>query len=238
MAGRPRAGLAQIERAADGAVGTAAGRIQIRKAHSLWVLGRNTEMLRAAQRAVDLLGGSGDLVWEARAFGHRAMANIALGAVARADEDYRRCEQLFDRAGQRLEYAAARHDRGASAFARGDLPAALALLDDAQRIVDELDVFEPELDVTRVRVLLAAELHRDALRVADEAVARSVRLHGSATRRGELLFAAALAASAVGRPCDRRVPQRRGVADVPSPAARLVGRPRRAGAAGEPVRHR
>ena len=102
------------------------------------------------------------------------------------------------RAGQRLEYASALHDRATTAFARGDLPAALTLLDDAQQVVDELDVFEPELDVTRVQVLLAAELHRDALRVADEAVARSIRLHGSAARRAELLFAAALAASASG----------------------------------------
>jgi tetratricopeptide (TPR) repeat protein len=87
MAGRPRAGLAQIEQAADGAVGAAAGRIQIRRAHALWVLARHSEMLRAAQRAVDLLAGSGDLVWEARALNHRAMANLALGAVDRADAD-------------------------------------------------------------------------------------------------------------------------------------------------------
>jgi CHAT domain-containing protein len=200
LAGRPRAGLEEIKQAADGAVGIAAGRIQIRMAHALWLLGRNSDMLRASQRAVDLLGGTGDLVWEARAFGHRAKAYLALGAVARADEDYARSEELFARAGQRLEYAAARHDRATTAFARGDLPAALALLDDAQLLVDELGVFEPELDVTRVQVLLAAELNRDALRVADEAVARSIRLHGSAARRGELLFAAALAAYAAGDP--------------------------------------
>lgn len=200
MAGRPRAGLAQIEQAAEGAAGAAAGRIQIRRAHALWVLARHSEMLRAAQRAVDLLAGRGDLVWEARALNHRAMANLALGAVARADADYARCEELFVRAGQRLEYASARHDRATAAFARGDLPTALALLDDAQRVVDELEVFEPDLDVTRVQVLLAAALHRDALRVADEAVGRSVRLHGSAARRGELLLAGALAASAAGDP--------------------------------------
>jgi len=200
MAGHPRAGLARIEQAADGAVGAAAGRIQIRRAHALWVLGRHAEMLRAAQRAADLLDGTGDLVWEARALNHRAMANLALGAVARADADYLRCEELFARAGQRLEYASVRHDRATVAFARGDLPAALALLDDAQRVVDDLDVFEPDLDVTRAQVLLAAGLHRDALRVADQAVARSIRLHGSAARRGELLFAAALAASAAGDP--------------------------------------
>ncbi len=112
--------------------------------------------------------------------------------------DYVRSEELFAAAGQRLEYAAALHDRGTTAFARGDLPAALTLLDGAQHVVDELDVFEPEIDVTRVQVLLAAELHRDALRVADEGVERSIRQHGSAARRAELQFTAALAASAAG----------------------------------------
>ena len=38
-------------------------------------------------------------------------ARLALGAVARADEDYARCEELFARSGQRLEYASARQDR-------------------------------------------------------------------------------------------------------------------------------
>lgn len=197
MAGHPR-GLAEIRRAADGATGPASGRIQIRLAHALWLVGRNADMLRAAQRAVDLLEGTDDLVWQGRAYGHRAKAHLALGAVARADADYARSEQLFEVTGQRLEYASALQDRATTAFARGDLPAALAFLDDAQQVVDELDVFEPELDVTRVQVLLAAELARDALRVADAAVARSTELHGSAVRRAELLFSAALAASAAG----------------------------------------
>ena len=200
MAGHAARGVREITRAAEAASGAAAGRIQIRLAHAMGLLGRHGDMLRAAQRAVELLEGSGDQVWEARSYGHRAEARLALGAVARADEDYTRCEELFAASGQRLEYASVLHDRATVAFARGDLPAALTLLDDAQQVVDELDVFEPDLDVTRVQVLLAAELHREALRVADEAIARSVRLHGSAARRAELLFAAALAASASGDP--------------------------------------
>ena len=196
MAGHPRAGLAAIYEAAEGAVGTAQGRIQIRLAKALWLLGRNAEMLRASQRAVDLLGGSRDLVWEARAYGHRAQAALGLGAVARADEDCVRSQELFAAAGQRLDYASALHDRATIAFARGDVPGALALLDSAEQVVDDLEVFEPELFVTRVQVLLAAQLHRDALRVADEGVARSVALRGAHARRAELLFAAALAASA------------------------------------------
>ncbi len=196
MAGHPRAGLAAIHEAAEGAEGAAQGRIQIRLAKAFWVLGRNAEMLRAAQRAVDLLGSGSDLVWEARAYGHRAQAALGLGAVARADADCLRSQELFAAAGQRLDYASALHDRATIAFARGDVPAALALLDRAQQEVDDLDVFEPDLFVTRVQVLLAAQLHGDALRVADEGVARSMALRGSHARRAELLFAASLAASA------------------------------------------
>ncbi|MET1058839.1 MAG: CHAT domain-containing protein [Nocardioides sp.] len=198
MAGQAAPGVREIVSAADAASGAAAGRIQIRLAHAMGLLGRHHDMLRAAQRAVDLLKDSGDPVWEARSYGHRAEALLALGAVTRADEDYTRCEKMFAASGQRLEYASVLHDRATVAFARGDLPAALTLLDDAQQVVDELDVFEPDLDVTRVQLLLAAELHREALRVADEAVARSIRLHGSAARRAELLFAAARAAAATG----------------------------------------
>ena len=196
LAGRPRAGLAAVHEAAEGAVGTARGRIQVRLAYSLWLLGRYPEMLRAAQRAVDLLGDKGDLVWEGRALGYRAKAALALGAVGRADEDYARSEELFAAAGQRLEYASALHDRATTAFARGDVPAALTLLDSAQQEIDDLEVFEPDLFVTRVQVLLAAGLHHDALRIADEGVARSVALGGSDARRADLMFAAALAAAA------------------------------------------
>ncbi|MGZ4626905.1 MAG: CHAT domain-containing protein, partial [Kineosporiaceae bacterium] len=197
LAGRTRRGLAEIEAAAGDAVGEAAGRIEVRRAYGLLLLGDYREMLRAAQRAVVLLA-HGDPVWEARAHNHRAVAHLALGAVALADRDYARAEELFARAGQRLEYAIARHDRAVAAFARGDLPAALTLLDDAQRVIDELDVFEPDLSITRAQVLLAAGLDRDALRVADEGVVRSERLRGSAMRRGELLFVAAMAARAGG----------------------------------------
>ena len=218
MAGRSRHGLRHLEAAASDAAGEAEGRIRIREAHALWILGHYTPMLRAAQRAVDVLAGGG-AIWEARALSHRAMANLALGNVTRAESDYERAETLFARAGQRLEYAAARHDRGAAAFARGDLPAALALLDDAQQLVDLLGVFEPDLVVTRVQVLLAAELRIEARRVADDGVARSVRQGGAPTRRGELLLVAALAAYAAG---DQRV-----AAERSAEASRLFRRQRR-----------
>ncbi len=196
MAGHPRPGLTAIREAAEGAGGTARGRIQIRLAKALLVLGRYPEMLRASQRAVDLLGGVDEPAWQARAFGYRAVAALAHGAVDRADEDYARAQELVVAAGHRLEYATVLHDRATIAFARGDVPRALALLDTAQQEVDDLDVFEADLFVTRVQVLLAAGLHRDALGVADEGVARSMALRGAHARRAELLLAASLAASA------------------------------------------
>jgi CHAT domain-containing protein/tetratricopeptide (TPR) repeat protein len=199
MAGHTRRGLQALDTAINKRKGPPDGRFLIRKAHVLWLLGRNQEALSNAQRAVTALQ-DGDLVWQARAFSHRAMAYQAIGAVARADEDYVRCEELFAKAGQQLEFAAARQDRGAAAFARGDLPTALAHLDTAQHLIDDLGVFEPELFVTRSSVLVAAGLFRDALQVADDAILRSEHQRGAAVRRGELFLAAASAAYSCGDP--------------------------------------
>jgi len=197
MSGRPGAGLVQLETAARHASGTAAGRIEMRRSFGLHELGRREEALRCAQRAVALLLGD-DQLWEARALNMRAVAHLSLGHVDEADHDFERAEKQYSEAGQLLDFASVRHDRAMAAFARGDLPTALALLDDAQRMVDDLDVFEPDVFVTRVQVLLAAGLNRDALRVAEDGVARGEQVRIAATERGELLFTAALAASAVG----------------------------------------
>lgn len=199
MAGRPAAGLAQVRAAESKATGRAAGRIHVRRAYCLWMLGRHAEMLDAAQRAVALLRDADD-AWAGRAMAHRAHAHLALGALTRAERDYARAEALFTAAGQQLEYAATMDSRATVAFVRGDLPAALRMLDEADAVVDALGVFEPDLVVTRAQVLLAAGLDREALAVADAGVRRSERLRGSAARRGELLLAAALAARRAGDP--------------------------------------
>src|SRR4051812_36470569 len=89
LAGRPRAGLTQVIAAAGEVSGEAAGRIQVRRAYCLWLLGRHAEMLEAAQQAVALLR-DGDRVWAGRAMAHRALANLGLGALTRADRDYAR----------------------------------------------------------------------------------------------------------------------------------------------------
>jgi tetratricopeptide (TPR) repeat protein len=199
LSGRSRRGLAQIDTATQATRGPAAGRIRLRQANALMHLGDYRAMLDAAQLAVVLLADDAPM-WQARAFAHRAVAHVGLGAFDRADRDYARAEELFAVAGRRLELAGLRENRAFMAFARGDLPRALALLDEAEQVLDELGVVEPRVSVTRVQVLLAAGLDRDAVEVADDAVARSEQQHRSAARRAELLLSAALAAAAVRDP--------------------------------------
>src|ERR1700677_3374679 len=198
LAGQTQRGLSILDKVLRDSQGVPAGRILIRRAYAFWVLGRSAEALRDAQAAVDLLAGAGDLVWEARAVHHRAMAYDALGAMERADRDYARPETLYAACGQHLEYANAREERAEASYARGDLPTALAHLDHAQDLFDQLGVFEAEVAVNKCTVLLAAGLARGGLREVDAAVSTIERDHGSAARRAELLHSAALAAAATG----------------------------------------
>ena len=198
LAGQTRRSLALIDEVLRDSHGVPAGRLLIRRSYAFWVLGRHGEALRDAQAAVGLLSGAGDLVWEARALHHRATAYAALGRTGPADRDYERAEVLFARCGQELEYANAREERAAAAHASGDLPAALAHLDHAQNLFENLGVFEPEVAVNKCTVLLAAGLAGDALREVEAAVTRIERDGGSAARRAELLYSAALAAAAAG----------------------------------------
>jgi tetratricopeptide (TPR) repeat protein len=198
LAGQPRRGLSVLDTVVRRSHGVPAGRMLIRRANVLWVLGRNAEALQDARAAVELLSGAGDLVWEARALHHRATAYFHLGDIERADRDYTRAETLYAKCGQDLEYASVRHERGVAAHVRGDLPTALAHLDHAQGLFDQLGTFEAELFVNKCTVLLAAGLARDALREVDAAIATIERDRGSATRRAELLYSSALAAAATG----------------------------------------
>jgi tetratricopeptide (TPR) repeat protein len=198
LAGQTRRGLSALDTLVRRSRGVPAGKILIRRVGAFYVLGHNAQALRDAQAAVDLLSDAGDLVWEARALVWRGAAYLALGEIERADRDYARAETLFAECGQQVEYGFAIQERGKAAYARGDLPTALAHLDRAQGLFDQLSTFTAELFADKCTVLLAAGLAQDALREADEAVATIERGHGSATRRAELVYASALAASATG----------------------------------------
>jgi len=198
LAGRSRAALTALDGAVDAGGGSIArGRVLIRRANVYWMLGRYQEGLEDARRAVRLLR-TDEALWQARAVNHRAMLYLALGAVAQADRDYARSEELFSASGQQGEYAYARMERGLAAQAQGDLPRALTLLDQAQDMFTVLDVFEPDLAVSRSAVLLAAGLPRDALHTSEMALTQLADQRGAAASRAALTHLAAQAAMADG----------------------------------------
>ena len=200
-AGRSREGLARLDRAVDLSRGALTGRVLLRRADVLLVLGRHREALEDLRSAITRLRRSGDQVWEARSRNYRGFIQLALGGTKRADADFAVAEKLYAATGQEFEYAEARQNRGLVAYSRGDLPAALRYLDEAGRRFAAVGVVWPDLAIDRCGVLLAAGLSAEALAEMDQAIAAE---GGTATKRGELWFAAATAALAAGDPAAAR----------------------------------
>ena len=200
-AGRSREGLARLDRAVDLSRGALTGRVLLRRADVLLVLGRHREALDDLRSAITRLRRSGDQVWEARSRNYRGFIQLAVGSTVRADADFAVAEKLYAATGQEFEYAEARQNRGLVAYSRGDLPAALRYLDEAGRRFAAVGVVWPDLAIDRCGVLLAAGLSAEALTEMDQAIAAEV---GTATKRGELWFAAATAALAAGDPAAAR----------------------------------
>ena len=197
MAGRTQAGLAALDEAlALAASGAARGRILVRRGGSLHIAGRYDEARADLRKAITLTRWSGEVLWEARARTAAALADLALGATARAEAGFLAAESLFAGTGQRLEIAYARQNRALVAFASGDLPAALRHLDDAAARYAELGVAVPDAALDRCAVLLAAGLPADALAGVEAALAGGV----TATKQAELRLAAARIALAAGHP--------------------------------------
>jgi len=204
MAGRTEAGLAALDHALarvgrpDGGDGAGLGRILVRRGGSLHIAGRYAEARADLRKAITLTHRAGDTLWEARARTAAALADLAVGAVDRAEAGLAAAEPLFAGTGQRLEIAYARHNRALVAFASGDLPGALRHLDDAASRYAELSVAVPDAALDRSAVLLAAGLPADAL-AGVEAALMPPAGRVTATKKAELLLAAARIALAVGR---------------------------------------
>ncbi|TWD79126.1 CHAT domain-containing protein [Kribbella amoyensis] len=197
-AGQGKEALATLDLAVANSRGALAGKVLLRRADVLIVLGRHDEALQDLRGAVTRLRRAGDVVWEARSRNYRGFTLLARGATRQAEADFAVAEQLYAKAHQEFEFAEARQNRGLVASARGDLPAALAYFDDAGRRFDDLGVSWPDLAIDRCATLLAAGLTQEALAVSDEAVDRMTTDGGQETKRPELLYAAATAALSVG----------------------------------------
>jgi tetratricopeptide (TPR) repeat protein len=202
MAGRTTAGLAALDAAVAASSGQAAGRTLLRRASHLATMGQREQALADLNRSIPLLHRSGDLVWEARARSHRFGVFVNFGQVARAERDLKIAERLFAQTGQELELAFTVHNRADLAVLAGDLPAALAYLDEAESRYARLGSYISDLVFDRCKVLVAAGLANEALAMADAGV---TRLQGRTADKAEMLFAAARAAQAAGRPQDAAV---------------------------------
>jgi len=207
--GRSRQGLALLDRAVAASRGDLTGRVLMRRAFVFLDLGRFHEAHQDLSRALPYFRRTGDTVWEARSLTHRAAVFLGLGLPGRAAADYARAEEMYATSGQEFEYAKARHNSGCVALIRGDLPEALTYLDDARNRYDALGETNLDLVVDRCSALLAAGLAEEAAQETVAALSRLPPEGGIAYKKAEVLFAAATAALAAGRPGDAREHARR-----------------------------
>ena len=219
LAGNTTRGMAHLDDAARAAHGVLAGRVLMRRADLLSILGRHTEALGDLSHAVAILRRHGDALWEARSRSHRGLILLATGQVRRADAEFLAAERQYQMAGQEWEYATARHNRGLVAAASGQLPEALEYLAEADRRYGQLGTPMPDVAIDRCDVLLSAGLASDALAEADSAARQLSRAAPGATKLAELLYFSAKAALAAGDPPAAR--------DRAEQAARLFRRQQR-----------
>jgi tetratricopeptide (TPR) repeat protein len=200
LAGQMAGGMAHLDGAAQVARGVLAGRVLMRRADLLSMLGRHDAALSDLNRAVTILRRHGDALWEARSRTHRGLTLLVMGQTRRADAEFLAAERQYELAGQEWEYATARHNRGLVAAASGRLPEALDYLAEASRRYEKLGTPMPDVAIDRCAVLLSAGLAADAWAEADDAARRLSKAVPGAAKLAELLYSAATAALAAGHP--------------------------------------
>jgi tetratricopeptide (TPR) repeat protein len=219
MAGNTTRGMAHLSVAVHMAQGALAGRVLMRRAFVLSLIGRHAEALGDLNRAVTILHRHGDALWENRSRTHRGLNLLAMGQTRRADAEFVAAERQYELAGQEWEYATARHNRGLVAAASGQVPEALEYLAEAGHRYEKLGTPMPDVAIDRCAVLLSAGLAVDAWAEADDAARRLGRAIPGSAKLAELLYSSATAALAAGDPPTAR--------DRAEQAARLFRRQRR-----------
>jgi len=219
VGGHTARGMAHLDAAARVARGDLAGRVLMRRAAALAYIGRRDDALHDLNQVVAILHRHGDLLWEARARTHRGLVLLESGQTRRADADFLRAEEQYQRAGQEWEYATARHNRGLVAAASGRVPEALELLAEAGQRYARLGTPVLDLAIDRCAILLSAGLAADAWAETDAAVRRQDAGTRRSLKYAELLYSSATAALAAGDP--------QAAADRAGQAARLFRRQRR-----------
>jgi tetratricopeptide (TPR) repeat protein len=201
IAGDTTRGLAHLNQAVLSAHGALAGRVLMRRAFALGLVGRREEALRDYHQVVANLHDHDDALWEARARTNRGLILLEMGQTRRADADFRHAEQQYAQLGQEWELATARHNRGLVAAASGRVPEALDLLAEADQSYERLGTPMLDVAIDRCAVLLSAGLASDACSETDAAITRYTDTGiGRSAKFAELLYSSATAALAAGDP--------------------------------------
>ena len=163
--------LVEADRALPALAGSDRARMLAQRATILQRLGRFGESLEGYRRALSALRRAGDVLWEARLLCNRGVLQVHLGALASAEADLLRAEELHESIGQTLAATQVRHNLGWVFARRGDVPAALALYDRVEAEYRAQDVPLALLLMDRCDVLLSARLASEARANALAAVA-------------------------------------------------------------------
>jgi tetratricopeptide (TPR) repeat protein len=165
--GRTRTALEEVEQVREQAADELRVRADIQHGIILERLGRLDDAVAAYTRALD---GAGDALDRARALNNRAIALTFLGRTDQALRDLDDAVQLATARDERLLAGEFVHNIGFVRAADGDIAGALRHFDDADAIFLEHDAPIGWNLVDRARVLLGANLHREAVDAASRAV--------------------------------------------------------------------
>lgn len=130
-AGRSGAGLRELDRAAEGAVGETAAKVLMRRAGALVVLGRYDEAVPAMDDALAAILSAGNPLWEARTRIWLGHAHLVLGDVDQAEREVLVAEEILRQVGASVERLTAVENLAEIAAARGDDSSCLRLYGDA-----------------------------------------------------------------------------------------------------------
>jgi tetratricopeptide (TPR) repeat protein len=162
--------LACLDRAEPVLDGHLRARAQGQRALVLQKLGRLDAALAGYQRPLRAHRATGDTLWEARLLCNRGVLQIYRGALAAAEADLTRAEELHESIGQALAATQVRHNRGWAAARGGDVPLALERYDRVEGEYRAHGVPLALLLMDRCEVLLSARLAAEAKANADAAV--------------------------------------------------------------------
>ena len=192
--GRTREGLAQLDRAVADLTGLPQAWALVRRGKVLtFTLERFEAGAEDLRRAIQILDGSGDEVWRARALHLQGLTRTGLGDLAGARRAFEEARAVNSALGHLSDVAAGVHAEAWLSFLEGDLPRALEHYADASDRFDALGMTSVDLVYDQCSAYLAGGLAADALDVVEHALVTRPLLE---IERADLLLALAGAALA------------------------------------------